>query len=59
MHATRVVVFPIPTTDIWAIYVIPPDVDPYRIYSGCPCRDHAIEQAYRLGIPVVTYPEED
>lgn len=59
MPIARVVVFPIPTTDIWAIYVIPSDAAPYRVYSACPCRDHAIEQAYRLGCPVVTHPQED
>ncbi|VEI04124.1 Uncharacterised protein [Acidipropionibacterium jensenii] len=64
MKITRIVVFPIPTTDRWIVYRVQKWPDG-SVISDWPDREQAVNNAreqgrhYHYDCPVVTYPEED
>lgn len=62
MRITRIIVFPIPTTDQWVVYKIQKWPDGSFITTW-PDRDQAVadarKQGRRFDCPVITYPEED
>lgn len=62
MQIARIVVFPIPTTDRWAVYTVQERPD-WSLTTDWPDREkavnHAREQGRRFDCPVVTYPQED
>ena len=62
MQITRIVVFPIPTTDRWIVYQFQEFPD-WSFTTDWPDREQAVndarEQGRRYGCPVVTYPQED
>lgn len=57
----RIVVFPIPTTDLWAIVEVETSGDCHLTHLGSRFTTKSIARiaAQDLDCPVVTYPEED
>lgn len=62
MKITRIVVFPIPTTDRWAVYEVREWPD-WSFTSEWSDREQAVndarDQGRRCHCPVITYPQEN